>query len=255
MLRPYYENEHGVLYHGDCLDVMDALSRNGFVADLLLTDPPYGIGLQPQREGSRFHGEKIVNDENIDVVAAFLPHAARLTNTIYMFVGWSQMGNIQPHFEKHFKYKNCLVWDKQWLGMGGNWRPNHELIMYGIKGHSGTIEANNKENILRHRRVPPQKLTHSCEKPVPLLAEILMNSKGNVVLDPFAGSGSTLEAAEACGWRWVGVEYLEGNCELIAKRLSATRNRCESTLPPRTTTKARKSVRRDSTQSTLPLAV
>lgn len=216
----YYKNECGELWHGDCLEVMSKLDP----VDLVLTDPPYGINLQPQRRGSRFHGEKIVNDENIDVVRAFLPHAARLTSTIYMFVGWPQVGNIQPYFEKHFEYKNCLVWDKQWFGMGGNWRPNHELIMYGVKGHSGTIEANNKESILRHRRVPPQKLTHSCEKPVPLLAEILMNSKGSVVLDPFAGSGSTLEAAETCGWRWIGIEYLESNCELIAKRLSARRN-------------------------------
>lgn len=220
----YYENAGGQLWHGDCLEVMEVLEIIEPKFDLILTDPPYGIGLCPPREGSRFHGERIVNDGDISIVEKFLNVAPRLSDTIYLFAGWSQVGHIQPHFEKAYTYKNCLVWDKQWFGMGGNWRPNHEFIMYGIRGHSGTIPANDRENILRHRRVPPQKLTHSCEKPVPLLTEILMNSRGKTVLDPFAGSGSTLEAAEVAGWKWVGIEYLESNCEIIAKRLSARRN-------------------------------
>lgn len=217
----YYSNKMGTLYHGDCFDVLDGLVLSGDGVGAIVTDPPYGVALTPQRAEGKFKGVKVAGDENTDIFAPFLDRAAELTDTIYMFCGWQHLGRVQPLFEAKFNYKNCIVWDKMWIGMGHNWRPTHEFIMYGIKGHSGTLKANDRKNILYHRKVAPQKLTHVCEKPVALLYEIVDNIEKETVLDPFAGSGSTLEAAQLAGHKWLGVEMDEAYCEAIAKRMEA----------------------------------
>ena len=126
-------------------------------------------------------------------------------------------------FEKYFDFKNCIVWDKMWFGMGNNWRYNFELIMYGVKGWNGKIPSNNKSNVLRHRRISAQKLRHIAEKPIPLLEEIMEEHEG-IVLDPFMGSGAVAEAAEKKHRKWVGIEIEEQYCKDIVERLNGITN-------------------------------
>lgn len=209
------------LYNGDCLEVMDKLIADGVKVDAIITDPPYGIDLKPQRATGQFKDTKVLNDENIDIIKEFLIRAEKLTDRIYMFTSWKELGNIQPVFEKHFNYKNCIVWDKMWFGMGGNWRPNHEFLMYGIskdKKDSGTILSNSKENILRHRRVTPQKQVHSCEKPVKLMEEIIEQC-GEVILDPFMGSGTTGVACKNLNRKFIGIELDEKYFNIAKDRI------------------------------------
>ena len=209
------------IYNGDCLEVMDKLISEGVKVDAIITDPPYGIDLTPQRAGGKFKNTKVINDRNIEIISLFLEKAKELTDRIYMFVSWKQLGNIQPIFENNFNYKNCIVWDKMWFGMGGNWRPNHEFIMYGIskdKKDSGTIPSNSKENILRYRRVSPQKLKHSCEKPVKLLEEII-EQNGELILDPFMGSGSTGVACKNTNRNFIGIELDETYYNIAKERI------------------------------------
>ena len=209
------------LYNGDCLEVMDKLISEGVKVDAIITDPPYGIDLTPQRTSGKFKNTKVINDRSIEIIPLFLEKAKKLTDRIYMFVSWKQLGNIQPIFENNFNYKNCLVWDKMWFGMGGNWRPNHEFIMYGIskdKKDSGTIPSNSKENILRCRRVSPQKLKHSCEKPVKLLEEII-EQNGELILDPFMGSGSTGVACKNTNRNFIGIELDENYFKIAKERI------------------------------------
>jgi len=211
------------LIQGDCLAEMDKLIEQGVKVDAIITDPPYGINLKPQRKEGKFKNTLVVNDENINIISEFLKRAELLTDRIYMFASWKQLGNIQPIFEQHFNYKNCLVWDKMWFGMGGNWRPNHEFILYGVsknKKDSGTIPSNSKSNILKHRRVSPQKLVHSCEKPISLVQEII-EQNGNLILDPFMGSGSTGVAAMNTGRDFIGIELDEGYYNIAAERIHA----------------------------------
>ena len=209
------------LINADCLGVMDKLIADGVKVDAIITDPPYGINLKPQRATGKFKDTLVINDEDIDIIKEFLIRAEKLTDRIYMFTGWKQLGNIQIEFEKHFNYKNCIVWDKMWFGMGGNWRPNHEFIMYGIsknKKDSGTILSNSKENILRYRRVTPQKMVHSCEKPVKLMEEIIEQC-GEVILDPFMGSGTTGVACINTNRKFIGIEKDKGYFEIGKKRM------------------------------------
>jgi site-specific DNA-methyltransferase (adenine-specific) len=224
-MKPYYKNELTTIYNGDCLDVMDYLIEQDIKVGAIITDPPYGINLTPQRKDSKFKDEKIVNDDNLDFMQPFLEKASKLTDTIYMFASWKKIGNIQPIFEKYFDYKNCLVWDKQWFGLGNNWRPQHEFILYGSKDN-GVISSNSKSNILNFKKINGIDLVHSCEKPLSIMMELIEQTNG-IILDCFSGSFATCIASEQLNRRSIGIELETKYCDVGVKRLSQLQMRLD----------------------------
>ena len=110
-------------------------------------------------------------------------------------------------FEEKFVVKNILVWNKDWFGMGNNYRPNYELCLLCCKTNV-TTHSNNKSNILTYRRVAPTKLRHSCEKPVGLICDLIeeLSEENDIVFDPFIGSGTTAIAALKTGRHYMGYE-------------------------------------------------
>ena len=106
--------------------------------------------------------------------------------------------------------------------MGNNYRPNYEMILLCCKTNF-TIPSNNKSNILKYRRLSPQKLLHSCEKPIPLLEDLIkeLSKENNIVLDSFFGSGSTIETCILNNRKYIGIEldreYFEKTKDRIRK--------------------------------------
>jgi len=123
-------------------------------------------------------------------------------NTVaYVFCSHHSIGTfIKDAKNAGFEIKNLLVWDKMWFGMGGNWRPNFELILVLTNGRFVTKSAN-KDNILRYRRISPQKSKHPTQKVVPLLEELIIEPdyEPKIILDPFMGSGTTAVACQQTG--------------------------------------------------------
>nr|DAE61980.1 MAG TPA: adenine-specific methyltransferase [Caudoviricetes sp.] len=199
------------LYQGDCLEVMDELIKDDVKVDMILTDPPYGIDLTPQRENGKFKNTKVINDNNLCWLPKFVNQIYALTkNTAIIFCAWQNIDKFKIELEKKFTIKNILVWNKDWFGMGNNYRPNYELILLCCKTNI-TTKSKNKSNILTYRRIPPQKLKHSCEKPVGLLEDLIyeLTDENDIVLDSFMGSGSTGVACLNTNRRFIGIELDE----------------------------------------------
>jgi len=224
-LQLYYKDEYIRLFQGDCLEVMDRLIEKGVKFDMILTDPPYGIDLTPQRESGKFKNTKVVNDNNLD----WLPKVVKQWKDLlkpdscaYIFCNWQNYDVFKQEIQKEFIIKNCIVWDKDWLGMGNNWRPNHEFIILATNGKFKT-KSNNKTNIIKSRRLSSQKMLHSCEKPQPLLEELIIEScnENDLILDSFVGSGSTLLASRNLHRKCIGIELEEKYCEIAKNRLIA----------------------------------
>ena len=112
----------------------------------------------------------------------------------------------------------CVVWDKQSGGLGSGWRHSHELVVHGAWASTQYAEGF-RRNVLSYPRVR-EKLVHASEKPIELLGELIAAHVGDIVLDPYMGSGSTLVAAKQLGRRAIGIEIEERYCEIAAKRLS-----------------------------------
>ena len=209
------------IHHGDCLELMKDIPDGSI--DMILSDPPYGINLTPQRKTSKFKNEKIPNDDNLEWLPEVVSEYKRILkddSVGYVFCNWQNYDVFKQVFEKEFTIKNCLVWNKDWFGMGNNWRPNHEFILVITNGKFKT-KSRNKSNVLTYRRLSPRKLLHSCEKPVNLLEELIKEStdEEDVILDSFLGSGSTAIACINTNRFFIGIEKEKEYVDIANKRL------------------------------------
>lgn len=210
------------LHLGDCLEVMKSIPAGS--VDMVLTDPPYGMNLTPQRETGKFHGVKIKNDNNLNWVDRFFEECYRVTkkNTGHFFFCSHHCiaDFIIAAKNSGFEVKNILTWDKKNFGIGGNWRPVTEFIILCTKGRFVT-KSNGLSNILRFSKVHHTKAVHPTQKPIDLLCHLIEEPDYNPVsiLDPFMGSGSTGVACMNTGRRFIGIELDAGYFQIAQSRI------------------------------------
>lgn len=209
------------IHLGDCLELMKEIDDKSI--DMILTDPPYGIDLTPQRQSGKFKNTKVLSDDNLDWLPFWCQELFRIlkdNSSGYIFCNWQNYDIFKQELQKYFIIKNCIVWDKDWFGMGNNWRANHEFIIVITNGKFKT-KSNNKSNILKYRRLAPQKLLHSCEKPIGLLEDIILEStnENDLILDSFIGSGTTTIAAINTNRNFIGIEKDENYFNIASKRI------------------------------------
>jgi DNA modification methylase len=198
-VKPYYEQDGITIYHGDCLDVMPV------AADVLVTDPPYGVGYSCGW-ANRFRDVGIANDG--DTVARDTVIAMWAGRPALVFGSWKQ--------PKPALTSAVLIWDKGTVGMGDlsiPWFPCTEEIYVIGSGFVGTRTS-------AVMRIVGRNTHHPTEKPEALMYALIARCPPGVVFDPFMGSGSTLVAAKRLGRAAIGVELEEKYCEIAAKRLA-----------------------------------
>jgi site-specific DNA-methyltransferase (adenine-specific) len=105
--------------------------------------------------------------------------------------------------------------------MGQGFRAQHELILHFVKG-TARFHSAMHGNVLDVPRMDHRQREHPTQKPIQLMQCLIETTtpSGGVVLDPFAGSGTTLAAAKLLGRRAIGFERDERFCEIAAKRIS-----------------------------------
>ncbi|MDG1313912.1 MAG: DNA methyltransferase [Flavobacteriaceae bacterium] len=206
---------------GDSTSI-DAVEKlmDGRKADVLFTDPPYGIDFAPQR-GT--HG-KIMNDalEGADfdtfLDAVFAAALASMKPDTYAFVwtGWSKIGAFERSLQRLFKIQAMHIWVKNNFGIGYYSRPKHEPFYLCLNGKP-VYPANPPADVWEAKKV--HKTVHSCEKPVDLIVDILDTyHKNSTALDLFGGSGSTLIACEKTARDCRMMELDPKYCDVIIKR-------------------------------------
>src|SRR5690625_4424208 len=204
--------------------------------DLIVTDPPYGINYysnwSKDREyrGSVKSVEGIRNDgaDNIDFLSEVISELDRVLKDdrhLYWFTRWDRVHVYLPILEKHFKLKNAIIWKKNNWSMGdlqGAYAGQYEVILFAQKGRRILNEVDGRKrhpDILEYDRVPASRLRHSHEKPEELIEFLIQKSsnEGEIILDPFAGSGTTAVCATKLGRGFITTE-LDGEYFEIAKR-------------------------------------
>ena len=227
-MTPYYNEDGITIYHGDCREILPELDLAA--ADLLVTDPPYGVAW---RSGKGNH-EMMAGDNGSLSLADWLPSALRaLRRGRHAYIFGVRPAAISPDLNLCGLLE--LIWDKEIMGLGDlslPWGPQHEPILFGVqeisranraKGYGMGAARLRKGSVLRVQNLRSgQTLRHPTEKPVGLLRILIESSStfGEIVLDPFMGSGSTLEAARLEGRCAIGIEIEESYCEIVAERLT-----------------------------------
>ena len=214
-MKPYYQDKWVTIYHGDCREVLPQLDVK---VDLVLTDPPYGIGLNT--DNSRFSGgttghmakcgngigtalgKPIINDDK-PFDPSFLLDCA--TNQIIW--GWNHFADKLPH-------GSCLVWIKRYDEAFGSFLSDAELAWMS-KGYGVYCKRDLTNNAIANER------QHPTQKPVTLMQWCLsFFPDAQTILDPFLGSGTTCYCAKKLNRYSIGIEIEEKYCEIAAKRCS-----------------------------------
>ena len=191
---------------GDCRSKKDVITlMNGHKADMILTDPPYNVNY----EGGNEDKLTIQNDsmEN-DMFARFLRSCfeimfsiLKLGGSFYVFHADSEGENFRRALrEVGFKIAQCCVWVKNSLVMGRqDYQWQHEPCLYGWKpGAAHFWNSDRKQTTVWNFDKPQANRIHPTMKPVALMAYPICNSTkhGDVVVDMFSGSGSTIMACQ-----------------------------------------------------------
>lgn len=237
--------EHCLLC-GDATSEMDFATLVGRErARMMLTDPPYNVpvrdvvgrGRRKHREFAMASGE-MSDAEFTRFLASVLVLAAEHSheNALhYVFMDWRHLPQLfQAARDVYAEMLNLIVWDKTNAGQGGLYRSQHELIgLYrvGSEPHINNValgkHGRNRSNVWRYagqnafgKARLDELRAHPTVKPVALVADAIKDctKRGDIVLDPFCGSGTTILAAEKVGRRARCLEIDCGYVDLAVRR-------------------------------------
>jgi DNA modification methylase len=211
---------------------------------VIFTDPPYNVPVQGHVTSSKSHGEFVegsgeMSDGEFTGFLAKVMHlcASALADgaLAYVCMDWRHMKHVLEAAEAaSLNLINLCVWDKGAGGMGSFYRSQHELVFVLKKGkaaHHNTVElgknGRNRSNVWSYEGVSGfgadkarEREMHPTVKPLALVKDALLDcsKKGDLVLDLFGGSGTTLIAAEKAGRRCRMVELDPKYADVIIRR-------------------------------------
>ena len=243
MSEPYYSDDHVTIYHGDCLELADVWVH----ADVMVTDPPYGIGwtthgvsrtsykdrLAKDFNGQHRETDSIANDQTTETRDAALEAWGNDKPALV----FGALRLPPPPGTKHVAvYVKPL--DAGSLTGLATLRRDVEAIYVLGRWERPVTEGPSRASLPQHQRPPSiwrssvfrttwrlagtsaglaATSGHPHAKPTDVLRDLIELAPG-VVADPFMGSGSTLRAAKDLGRRAIGIELEERYCEIAAQR-------------------------------------
>lgn len=214
------------IINGDTIEGMRNMADGS--VDLVVTDPPYLMNYQSRRRVVSDKFRHIANDVDAhELISDYIAECHRILKddtAIYMFCSWHHIDFFKTEFERYFKLKNLIVWNKNNHGSGdlkGAYGPKHEFVLFGHKGRT-LFREKRIPDVIDCAKIPSVRLTHPTEKPTDLLDIFIRNSsdEGDVVFDGFAGTGSTALSALSNGRQFIGYEIDEDYARIANERLA-----------------------------------
>lgn len=208
------------IYCGDFKEVLPTIPDGS--VDLVLTDPPYGMGFVSNYRNLKYN--PIKNDDGLWWLSFFMEECYRVMkdNTAgYIFCSHHHIDRFVSEVKKVFNYKGLLIWNKNNTSMGdltANFASRTEFVIFFQKGRR-LINGRRDDNVLNFKKTGNN--LHPTEKPVDMLEYLIskFSNAGDVVLDPFMGSGSTGVACMNTNREFIGCEIDEGYFSVAEKRL------------------------------------
>jgi site-specific DNA-methyltransferase (adenine-specific) len=203
---PYFDDGNGiVIYHGDCRSILPSIAAAA--VDLVLTDPPYNVGI--------YYGgsvDDLRNDYNA-WCRSWFAECRRIARRVALTPGVANLGLWHQIEQPTW----VMAWHKP-ASMGrcivgfNNWEP---VLLYGSPARAVS-------DVVVAPVVPDRSVAgHPCPKPIRWARGLIaaLSDEGQIILDPFMGSGTTLRAAKDLGRKAIGIEISEAYCEIAARRL------------------------------------
>lgn len=189
------------------------------VADMCITDPPYGVNFQ-----SNFRKDKFDVIKNDDAIPDFFALSKEFNRGFFFcFCSVKSMLPMLDMFRKHYTLSNMIIWDKCTTSMGNltnEFGQDYEIALVANENKE-TLKLKRCGSIWKVPKLAVQSYVHPTQKPVPLIEFAIKRCTLNraVVLDCFGGSGTTLLACENSGRKCRMIELDEHYCDVIIARL------------------------------------
>ena len=205
---------------------------NGKKADMVFTDPPYNTGMSSKKNRDSTRLSHMFNDNYTDeewenLMSCFCLQYYELLkedSVAYICLDWRRNHELIKHIKKYFKISNIIVWDKMVHGLGSDYKYTYELINVCKKGkpllntHQGEREYSDVWHI---QRAMGKDKDHATKKPIEICSRPIRHAskKGDLVVDLFLGSGSTMAAAHQLNRKCYGMELEPKYCQVIINRM------------------------------------
>ena len=207
---PYYQDDLVTIYHGDCREWMP-----NKIADAIIADPPYGSN--KAKWDNNFSLEWMTLASEVSSVLALQPG---IWNLLHCPV---KIGRLQYRWTLAAHLINGM--SRSTVGFG-NWIPTLLYAADGISLHQLDTDIKRftvmNSDFPKHKRIRPGEkaieIDHPTPKPLSVIKWIISRLPGDLVLDPFMGSGTSLVAAKFLGRHSIGIEIEERYCEIAANR-------------------------------------
>ena len=208
-------------YNMDCLEGIKQVRSNS--VQLIVADPPYFLGMTSNGKKGSFSDLNICKPFYAQLFSEF-DRVLVEGGEVYLFCDWRSVAFYQPIFSAVLEMKNCLVWNKGFGRVNYCYCSSHEFLLFAVKG-----TASHKHyvpiilDIKGYSSRGDKATIHGTEKPLDLIEYLVTQSsnKGEVVLDPFLGSGTTAVACQKLRRSFIGFELDSKNFDIIEKRLTA----------------------------------
>ena len=213
------------LIYGDCLEVMKAIPNESI--DLIVTDPPYLINYKSKWSCNGNSSKTILGDNDYNLIENSIREMHRvlkLNSATYIFCSPKKIDYFIRYSQKAgFVIKNNIVWIKNnWTSgdLKASYGQQYEMILLLNKGRK-CFAGKRLTDVWYFDRVAFQHQYHQNEKPVKLLEQCIVKhfDKGNIILDPFMGSGSTGIACIHTDRQFIGIEKDERYYETAKRRI------------------------------------
>jgi DNA modification methylase len=216
---------------GAAEDELDKLLEDG-TCDCLITDPPFGDEFVSNfREYENDITVPVENDtrdaavELLYRVLVVMDRKLKANSHAYIFSSWKSYPHFKPIIERFFTIKNVIVWDKGGVSLGdiyNNYGETYELIIFATKGERSLL-GERIPNIIKMSKVSEPERDHPMQKPIDLLKIFIEKStvEGEMIVDPFAGTGSLLFAAKETGRKYT---VIEKNPDFVRKMVYKLKN-------------------------------
>lgn len=223
-MKPYYTDDYTTIYHGDCMEIIPQLAP----IDLILTDPPYGCGVDYGGKYDDTDGEPYwswlrewVNYSKLSAKTIVFTHRNKAIAQLsgYDWIAIWQKGNAAGSRIGN----SCLI---------ASWEP---IFVYGMhrygtgsNGFVDTFHCRPEIGKAKNRGIGREKWTnqrggiHPCPKPLDLYLQLIncFGQMSDIIVDPFMGSGTTIRAAKDLQRKSIGIELEERYCEIAAQRMA-----------------------------------
>lgn len=241
------------VYNQDLFEGIENIDDNS--ADLIVTDPPYGLGKDYGNDSDKIHADDYL-DWSISWIDLVIPKL-KANGCFYIFLTWRFSPEVFSYLKKHLIMLNEIIWDRKVPSMGGSTRryssvhdnigffaksPEYYFDLDAIripydeetkKARSRSIFVGKKWleqgynpkdlwSVSRLHKIHSERVNHPTQKPLEIIDRMVLAScpEGGLVFDPFMGSGTTAVSAKRNNRNFVGFELNKDFCEIINNRLN-----------------------------------